>query len=348
MQRVADHRRVLVQLLLHEVAEIALADRGTGQPRQLHLALHLIAIGRKEAGALPVHHRPVAIVQIGDAAGQRRQRQRVGADEHLVLAEPNGQWRTMLRADDQLGMAREDHRERIGALQTAQRRPGRGNRIHAALQVEVDELRHRLGVRLGREFLPLGFQLGAQLGVILDDAVMDDGDARGAVRMRIAFGWCAMCRPPRVADPDAAGQRRALEGRREIAELPLGAAALDMAVHQGRDAGAVVAAIFEPPQRVQQQRSRRTRPDHSHDATHQRLVPCFVRCCSALSAEARPGFSTCRPRAIASASGATSSVMTLPAATIAPSPTETGATSAVSDPMKARSPMRVRCLDTPS
>ena len=48
-QRVADHRRVLVQLLLHEVAEIALADRGAGERGLLHLARHRRAVGVEEA-----------------------------------------------------------------------------------------------------------------------------------------------------------------------------------------------------------------------------------------------------------------------------------------------------------
>ena len=155
MQRVADHRRMLVQLLLHEVAEVALADRRAGQPRQLHLALHLGAVGAEEARALAVDHRPVAIIQIGDALGQRRQRQAVGADEHLVLAEADRQRRAVLRADDQLGMAGEDHRQRIGAFQPAERRAGRRDGSMPRCRLQIDQLRHRLGVGLGGELLAL-------------------------------------------------------------------------------------------------------------------------------------------------------------------------------------------------
>ena len=54
------------------------------------------------------------------------------------------------------------------------------------------------------------------------------------------------------------------------------------------------------------------------------------------------------PAAIDNASGATSRVTTLPAATIAPAPTVTGATSAVFEPIKAPSPIIVRSLLTPS
>ena len=55
---------------------------------------------------------------------------------------------------------------------------------------------------------------------------------------------------------------------------------------------------------------------------------------------ARPGLLTCRARPMATASAGTSSVMTEPDAVSASSPTVTGATSMVSDPMKARLPMR--------
>src|SRR6185437_2070088 len=63
---------------------------------------------------------------------------------------------------------------------------------------------------------------------------------------------------------------------------------------------------------------------------------------------AQPGLLTCRPRAMPSASTGTFSVMIEPAATYAPSPTRTGATSAVSLPMKTRLPIFVSCLAIPS
>src|SRR6516165_3703264 len=56
---------------------------------------------------------------------------------------------------------------------------------------------------------------------------------------------------------------------------------------------------------------------------------------------AQSGLFTCRPRANASASAGTFSVSVEPAATYAPSPTRIGATSAVSLPIKTRSPMLV-------
>ena len=314
----------------------------------------VVAVDVEELRALPIHHRPVAVVQIGDPPGQRRQRQRVRADEHLIVAEPDRQRRAVLRPDDQLGMTGEDHRQRIGPLQPPQRRTRRLDRRHAALQIQIDELGNGLGIGFGAELLALGLQFRAQFGVVLDDAVVHQGNPRGAVRMRVALGRRAMRRPARVADPDGAGQTALLQRRGQVAQLALGAAALDVAVHQGGDAGAVIAAIFQPPQRIQDDGRGGTAADNPNNATHSaRPFPpdCIRRFCLGRSHRisiARPGFCTCRPRASASASGSTSSVITLPAPMTAPSPTETGATSATSEPTKTSAPIVVRCLLYPS
>ena len=172
MQGVADHRRVLVQLLLHEVAEIALADGGAGQPGELDFALNLVAVDVEELGTLAVHHGPVAVAQIGDAAGQRRQRQGIGTDEHLVVAEADRQRGAVLGADDQLRMAGEDHGQGVGTLQPPQRRAGGFDGLHAAFQVQIDKLGDGLGIRFGAELLTFGFEFGAQFGVVFDYPVV--------------------------------------------------------------------------------------------------------------------------------------------------------------------------------
>src|ERR1700722_7784658 len=100
-----------------------------------------------------------------------------------------------------------------------------------------------------------------------------------------------------------------------------------MAIHQRGDAGAVIAAVFQPPQRIQQQWRRVPCADEPDTATHQR---CFLFLLARYSA-AQFGFCTCWPRPRARASGATSAVITLPAPTNAPSPTDTGATRTASE-----------------
>src|SRR5437660_10039768 len=63
---------------------------------------------------------------------------------------------------------------------------------------------------------------------------------------------------------------------------------------------------------------------------------------------AQPGLLTWRPRAIPNPSAGTVSVMVEPAPTYAPSPTRTGATRAVSLPMKTLFPIDVGYLWKPS
>src|SRR5207237_9268535 len=126
----------------------------------------------------------------------------------------------------------------------------------------------------------------------------------------------------------------------EVDELALGAPALDAAVDQGRNPGRIIAAVLQAPEPFEEPRSHRVPGDDADDAAHQRFFPRS----RSRTLVARPGLSTCWPRAIDSASAGTSSVMTLPAATIAPAPTETGATSAVFEPMNASSPIVVRNL----
>ena len=70
-----------------------------------------------------------------------------------------------------------------------------------------DQMGADLAVGFGFEFVALGEQFGAQLAEILDDAVMDDGDALGGVGMGVALRRLAMRGPAGVADAGMAGKR---------------------------------------------------------------------------------------------------------------------------------------------
>ncbi len=116
-QRIADHRRLLEDLLLHEVAVIALADRRTRERGFLDLALRWVAGGVVDRRARRAHHRPIAFLEIDDAARQRRQRQRVAADIHLAIAIADGERRAAARADQKIVVASEQHHQRESAFE---------------------------------------------------------------------------------------------------------------------------------------------------------------------------------------------------------------------------------------
>jgi len=79
------------------------------------------------------------------------------------------------------------------------------------LKVAGDELRNNFRVRLGREDVSGSFQLALQLAVIVNDAVVDDGDPLRGVRMGIDcrwFPWVAnrVWPIPAVMDGNGAGR----------------------------------------------------------------------------------------------------------------------------------------------
>ena len=134
-------------------------------------------------------------------------------------------------------------------------------------------MRDDLGVGLGGELRAVLLQLVAQLAEILDDAVVDDRDPLGRMRMRVVLGRPAMRRPAGVADADVArsGSRAAALPR--LLSLPSARRRSSCAAFERRDAGGVVAAIFEPLQRIDQLVRDRPSPENSDDAAHAVNVP---------------------------------------------------------------------------
>jgi hypothetical protein len=72
-----------------------------------------------------------------------------------------------------------------------------------------------------------------------------------------------------MADADIAGERLHAELAGQIAQLAFGAAPRDCAMLERRDAGAVIAAIFEALQRVDEARRNRLDTDDSDNPAHQ-------------------------------------------------------------------------------
>ena len=173
------------------------------------------------------------------------------------------------------------------------------------------QIRDGFGVGVGLERKAEPDELFLQCLEILDDAVMHDRDFVGRDRMRILLDRLTVRRPARMADSDRAAHRLLLQSRYEVRQFALGAAALDAAVDQGRDARRIVAAIFEALEGADQLVGDRFLGDDSDDAAHQRFFPRNL----ALSSAPRPGLFACRARAIVNASFGTSSVTTLPVAT---------------------------------
>ena len=155
-----------------------------------------------------------------------------------------------------------------------------------------DQVGDDLGVGVAVEDDALFLQLALEGGVVLDDAVVDDGDAAIAaeVRMGVAVGGRAVGGPARVADADAAGRRLLLQMSGQFGDAAGPLADVQMRAGQRGHAGAVVAAIFQPPQALDKDRFRLSIAHVTDDAAH-KAIPLFRdghhNACSALQGRGR-------------------------------------------------------------
>ena len=163
----------------------------------------------------------------------------------------------LARGDHQVVVAGEDDGEREGALEARERVADGLLRREALVQLIGDDVHDRLGVGVALEHAALRGQLRLELAEILDDAVVHDRDLAVHVRVRVALRRAAVRRPARVADAGVPLERLLEEPALEVAQLALGAAALQVAVLDGGDAGRVIAAVLEPAQRIDEVGARR-------------------------------------------------------------------------------------------
>ena len=89
--------------------------------------------------------------------------------------------------------------------------------------------------------------------------------AWGCALLSVGRPWVAQRVWPMPIVP-ASGSRTSLA--LEIAQLALGTAAGQLSVFQGGDAGGVIAAVFEPLERVDERARDRLTPENAHDSAH--------------------------------------------------------------------------------
>ena len=265
---VADHLRLLVDLLGHEMPVIAPFREQAAGRASLDAALDMAAGRIADVGALAGQRHPVAFLEIGDAVSERSQCERVRAQIHFRVAIADRKRRALARADQEILLALEQIDERERPAQPAERRLNRLLRRLAFFQFVLDDECGNLGIGLGRERIAFGGEFLPQRPEILDDPVVDDRKPRGSVRMGVGFGRLAMRRPAGVADADRPAERRCGELRLQVLELALGAPPLELAVLERRHAGGIIAAIFEPLQRIDNRAGDRSGPENPDNSTH--------------------------------------------------------------------------------
>jgi hypothetical protein len=158
-------------------------------------------------------------------------------------------------------------------------------------------VRDDLGVRLRDERVPFLLKLALQVEVVLDDAVVDDDDAAGAVamRVRIFLGRTSVGRPARVADAVVPVERVAGQHFFQTRELAGASPQLDRAVAHDGDARRVIPPVLEPAESVDQNWKDLLVADVSDDPAHadnprgaMRDARCAITSSSCSSRPSRP------------------------------------------------------------
>jgi len=261
--------RLLVDLLEHEMFVAAALRHHRAPIDAPRLAVDLVAGERLQTHRGGGELRHLAVLEEDHVAGVAEESGDVAATEHFSLADADDEGRRGLGDHQAIGCASRNDGDRVRALDLADcgangfeevRRAG----AHGAVDEVGDDF--RIGVR--REANAIRFERLAQSHVVLDDAVVHDGDVTGRVRVGIVLARTPMRGPARMPDPGRTGQRVFGQGFVEEGELAGGAYDFDgLAVMHG-EACRIVTAVFELAEPVDQDGSGRTGSDVADDSAH--------------------------------------------------------------------------------
>ncbi len=268
--RVLDRLRLLEDLLEHEVLESTLLDLVEIPVDAAYALFDSASLEIEDYVPLAGDHAHFAVVQIHDLAGMRENRRRVAGDEILAVANADQQWAALAGANDLVRIVGRDHRDAVCPFDEVQ---GVDDGILEHLTVAqrgFDQVGEHLRVRFGHKGVALPLQHGAQRAEVLDDAVVNYGDLAMAIDvwMRVALIGLAMRRPAGVRDADGAVRGTAVHHGLELRDLAFCLAGVEaLSVHR-RDAGRIVAAVFEALEALDEQRAGDLGPDVAYNSAH--------------------------------------------------------------------------------
>ena len=114
------------------------------------------------------------------------------------------------------------------------------------------------------------FELRAERQIIFDDAVVHKHQAPACVEMRMSVlvGHAAMSSPARMTDTEMAVRRICRDDLGQIGDASDGLSHFDASAVERGDACGIVAAIFETPQAIEQDRNCLCPADVTNNAAH--------------------------------------------------------------------------------
>ncbi len=281
------HRaRLLENFLEHVVRKLSALDLFR---REFDLANLRADRRRLDGGHLEIiagERDDLEVIEVYDTARVGDNRADVAGEKVFVAAHAEEQGTAPARADNLVGMVRMNDGDAVGADDVLERAAygfrERGPVVAGMLGVDLlvmvaDEMGENFRVRLRHKLVSLGQQAFLQKLVVLDDAVVDEGDLAGLVEVRvgIGIGRRAVRRPAGMADADFAfGGLFGKDGGQIVDATGL-LAELELLVINDAEAGGIVTAVFEPAQAFEDDVLGGLPANVADDATHGACVPCL-------------------------------------------------------------------------
>ena len=290
----ADHLRLLEDLLEHEMFVTVQRDL-LEFPFDLLDFLgdrNVVDRGRPHAVAADDDH--LVVVQVDDVRRVLDDGRGVGGDQVLAVAHAHDQRAAAPRGHQLVRLQDADHRDAVRPADFLQRRRHRLLQ-RDALDVHLPhQVREDLRVGLALEDVALGQQKLLERGIVLDDAVVDQRDPPGVVKMRVGveFVGFTMRSPAGVRDAD----RAFLDGRIGVDQIFQHGDASGRLVCQQRlagvhaDPGGVIPAILQALEALDQHGAGLLVADITDNSAHGWLLWEFIdRFSRRLETQARHG-----------------------------------------------------------
>ena len=269
LERVRNRLRLLVDFLEHVMAVFAALDCIGAEMRQLDRTLHGAAVLVVYSYAIARGVGDVAFGKIDEAPCHRQQRMDVRGDELFTVGEAGDHRAAATRADHAAGLALADHRDRIRPAQARQGFLYRREQVRAVGLITLDQMGDDLGIGFARELVAERLEFGAQFLVVLDDAVVHDGNISArSDGMRIERVRRAMRGPACVRDTGEPRDRLRGMQQFELVHLAFRAHALEARIGQQGDTRGIVAAVLQRFQAGDQRADHIAPRGGADDSTH--------------------------------------------------------------------------------
>ena len=280
LYRIAHCLGLLHDLLEHKVLITALFSRGQIPVDRLHLLFDHVAELVHYNHAVRTDDRNLVVVKDNVFLGTADDCRDVGSNHVLAFTNADDQRVITACRNDLFGIIHRDHAQCVRTTDTLHGFQYSLGQVFLLAGVQiVNQMRNRLGIGLRLESIAVRLQTYTQFLIVLNNAVMHDRNLAHTVtstqmRVGVAVGWLAMCRPARMADAAGAGQLALFADL--LLKVGNAAACFDHAqaiLGKCCDTCRVITAVFQTVQTLNQNRQRIFTPRKTDNTTHKSIIP---------------------------------------------------------------------------